>query len=154
MPKDEKVMDENDVFVICAMDSIERGDARAFSLSRIDEEGETKPFSIVILRTERDAYFGYVNACPHNGIWLNVGDGKFFSEDRVFLECGRHHAKFDVETGVCVDGPCEGQCLDPLAIAIIDGDVCLCGIELVEDDGYPDPFDDFDDTMEIMIHPD
>jgi nitrite reductase/ring-hydroxylating ferredoxin subunit len=145
---------EPEVFVICAADSIEPGGAKAFSLSRITETDEARPFPIVIVRTAANNYFGYVNACPHEGIWLNFGAGEFFSRDRTFLKCGRHGADFEIDTGLCVGGPCKGKSLEPIALAVIDGEVCLCGVTLVEDDGFPSPFDDFDDTMEIMIHPD
>ena len=123
MPKDEKVMDENDVFVICAMDSIERGDARAFSLSRIDEEGETKPFSIVILRTERDAYFGYVNACPHFNISLNWREPKFLNGAGDRFYCINHYAQFRIADGYCDEGVCEGHWLTPVAVRVEDGRV-------------------------------
>ena len=146
--------DDIDVFVICATGAIERGGARSFSLSRITETGEHRPFPVFVVRTAADEYLGYVNACPHEGIWLNVGAGEFFSRDRAFLRCGRHGANFEIETGLCVEGPCRGKSLQPVALAVIDGEVCLCGVNLVEDDGHPNPFDDFDDTMEIMIHPD
>ena len=95
-----------------------------------------------------------MNTCPHQGTWLNIGSGEFFTKDRTLLKCGRHGSNFEIETGLCVAGPCKGAELEPIALAVIDGDVCLCGIPLVEDDGMPDPFDDLDDTMEIMIHPD
>ena len=142
------------VFVICPANAIERGGAKPFSLSRVNEDGEGRPFPIVVIRTDRDDYFAYVNQCPHNRVWLNIGDGGFFSEDRSTLECGRHQAKFDIESGLCIEGPCEGDHLKPIALAVIDGDVCLCGLDLVEDDGMPNPFEDPDDTMENMIHPD
>ncbi len=145
---------EIEVFVICAADDIEPGSARAFSLSRITEAGEHRPFPIVVVRTHANDYYGYVNACPHQGIWLNVGAGEFFTADRAFLKCGRHGAKFEIDTGLCVDGPCDGESLKPGALAVAGGDVCLCGVALVADDGMPDPFDELDDTMEIMIHPD
>jgi len=145
---------EAEVFVICAAETIEAGNAKSFSLSRITETGESRPFPIVVVRTAANGYVGYVNACPHEGIWLNFGAGEFFSRDRAYLRCGRHGANFEIDTGLCVDGPCQGKSLQPIALAVIDGEVCLCGVRLVEDDGYPNPFDDFDDTMEIMIHPD
>lgn len=148
MPEDAKV------FAICPADSIEPGGARAFSLLRIDETGEERPFPIVVVRKNTTDYFGYRNSCPHQGIWLNVGSGDFFDAGQAFLRCGRHGAKFEIETGSCIDGPCKGASLDPLAIAVAGGDICLCGISLVEDDGYPDPFDELDDTMEVMIQPD
>jgi nitrite reductase/ring-hydroxylating ferredoxin subunit len=144
----------NSVFVICSAKSIERGSARPFSLSRITENGDARPFPIVIVRTDADEFVGYVNSCPHEGIWLNFGAGEFFNSDRSLLKCGRHGAQFEIITGACVDGPCKGKSLEPLALTVIDGEVCLCGIDLVEDDGIPDPFADHDETMEIMIHPD
>lgn len=141
-----------DVFIVCSAKSIARGSAKAFRLSRLDETGTTRPFSIAIIRTEANGFFGYINTCPHEGVWLNIGAGEFFSPDRRFLKCGRHGAIFEIETGLCVDGPCKGQSLEPVALAVIDEEVCLCGIALVEEDGLG--FDDLDDTMEIMIHPD
>jgi nitrite reductase/ring-hydroxylating ferredoxin subunit len=144
----------NSVFVICAARSIASGAAKSFSLSRINESGEARPFPIVVIRTVTDDFVGYVNACPHQRIWLNFGAGEFFNSDRTFLKCGRHGAEFDINTGTCVEGPCQGKSLEPLALTVIDGEVCLCGIALVEDEGIPDPFAEQDDTMEIMIHPD
>jgi nitrite reductase/ring-hydroxylating ferredoxin subunit len=143
-----------EVFAICPADSIAPGAAKPFRLSRIDESGASRPFSIVVIRTLADEYFAYLNVCPHGGVWLNIGAGAFFSADGQFLKCGRHGANFAIDTGLCVAGPCEGQSLQPLALAIVDRDVCLCGIALVEDDELPNPFDELDDTMEIMIHPD
>lgn len=145
-----------DVFVICAATDIGRGEAKSFSLSRLMPDGEGKPFPIVIIRTQADNYVGYVNTCPHQGTWLNIGSGDFFTEDRSLLKCGRHGATFEIETGACVGGPCKDKSLEPIALAVIDGEVCLCGIPLVEDDGIPDPFADTedDDMMEVMIQPD
>lgn len=145
---------EIEVFAVCRADDIERGDARPFSLSRINEAGESRPFPIVIVRTHADSYFGYVNSCPHEGIWLNFGEGTFFTRDRAFLKCGRHGSVFEIETGLCIDGRCKEKSLEPIALAVVGSDVCICGITLVEDDRMSHPFDEFDDTMEIMIHPD
>jgi len=140
------------LFVICAADSIERSNAKAFSLFRINEAGESRPFPIMVIRTHTDNYIGYVNSCPHQGIWLNFGEGNFFTRDRAFLKCGRHGSVFEIDSGLCIDGPCKDRSLEPIALAVVDGEVCLCGVEL-EESGHPDPFDDGDDTMEIMIHP-
>jgi nitrite reductase/ring-hydroxylating ferredoxin subunit len=143
----------NDVFIICSADSIRPGSAKSFSLSRIRDTGESRPFRVVVVRTDAGAFVGYVNSCPHSGVWLNIGAGEFFTPDRDYLRCGRHGAKFDIETGLCVDGPCKDKSLEPIQLAVIDGDVCISGVAL-EDDEASDPFVDLDDTMEIMIHPD
>jgi len=145
--------DDPDVFVICDAVEIEKGDAKAFSLARLNDAGESRPFPVVIVRTHANEFFGYVNVCPHGRTWLNIGDGEFFSKDRAFLRCGRHGAMFEIDTGLCIDGKCKGQSLEPIAITVVDGEVCICGVALAEDEG-PNPFEDFDDTMEIMIHPD
>ena len=140
------------LFVICAADSIERRNAKAFSLFRINEAGESRPFPIMVIRTHTDSYSGYVNSCPHQGVWLNFGEGNFFTRDRAFLKCGRHGSVFEIDSGLCIEGPCKDRSLEPIALAVVDGEVCLCGVDL-EESGHPDPFDDGDDTMEIMIHP-
>lgn len=145
--------EEIEVFVICATDAIERGGAKAFSLSRIDASGESRPFPIVVIRTHDNDYIGYVNSCPHDGVWLNIGSGDFFTPDRAFLRCGRHGATFEIDSGLCIDGPCKDRSLQPVALAVVGGEVCLCGERLVEDDRPFDPFGDQDETMDIMIHP-
>jgi nitrite reductase/ring-hydroxylating ferredoxin subunit len=144
-----------DVFAICALKDIGRGDAGAFSLFRVTETGEARPFSIVGVRSHADEVVGYVNACPHQGTWLNLGDGGFFNVERTFLRCGRHGALFEIDSGLCIAGDCLGRNLEPVPVAVIGGEVCVCGIALLEDAG-PDPFADGldDETMEIMVHPD
>lgn len=124
----------NDVFIICDAKIIARGTAMPFSLARHSENGEARPFRIVMLRTRSDAYLGYVNICPHEGRWLNIGDGGFFTKDGAFLRCGRHGARFEIETGACVDGECAGKSLQRVSVEVLDGDVCVRGVALVEDD--------------------
>ncbi len=64
--------EENNIFVICSVRSIEPGHDKSISLSRITKAGEARPFPIVLIRTGDDAVVGYVNSCPHNGIWLTI----------------------------------------------------------------------------------
>jgi hypothetical protein len=33
-----------------------------------------------------------------------------------------------------VDGPCKGASLTPIALAVLDGDICVTGVRLVEED--------------------
>lgn len=144
--------DKIEVFVICRTDEIWPGEAKAFSLSRRTPEGGVRPFPILVTRVGARNFYGYVNVCPHAGSWLNFNAGTFFGAGGTVLQCGRHGAQFDIATGLCVAGACAGQSLTPLALAVIAGDVCLCGEPLVADDRTEVAADD-DDTMEIMIHP-
>jgi nitrite reductase/ring-hydroxylating ferredoxin subunit len=142
----------HEVFVICGSSEIAPGDAKAFSLWRVDDAGATRPFPIVIARKNAAEYFGYLNVCPHAGVWLNVGDGRFLDPEGAFFQCGRHGARFEIDTGLCVEGSCKGASLEPVAVAVIGGDVCVCGVALAEEEFYF--FDDDDETMEITISPD
>ncbi len=148
--------DNIDVFVICAATTIAPGQAKAFMLSKVDEGGAARPFPIFVMNAVEHGYLGYVNECPHKGALLNSAAGGFLSQDRKFLECGLHGAKFEIDTGLCVDGPCAAQNLEPIAIAVIDGDICLCGVKLAEDDGIPDPFTYVEEEQfpEVLIQSD
>ncbi|MDJ0931308.1 Rieske 2Fe-2S domain-containing protein [Breoghania sp.] len=146
-----------DLYVVCGVDDIARGSAKAFSLSRLNEEGESRPFPVVIVRTDADTFVGYANICPHNRLWLNIGDGAFFNDDGSLLKCGCHGVRFEILSGQCIEGPCAGSRLEPVPLLLSEGEVCIYGIRLAEDSPFPDPFSDYadtDETMEIMIHPD
>ena len=70
-------------------------------------------------------------------------------EDGNFITCGNHQAQFDLDTGHCFIGPCQGRALTPIKLIIDDGDVCLTGIDLAEEDGLdiPEP----DEVPEVQI---
>lgn len=142
--------DDIEVYAICHREAISPGEAKAFSLFRRYENGEARPFSIFVIRKSAREYVGYVNVCPHNRTWLNISSGGFLTADRARIACSRHRAEFDIESGTCLSGPCEGASLEPLALTIIAGDVCLCGVSLVEDESVRE---EPDETMEISIHP-
>ena len=143
--------ENDDYFVICSIDEIGCKQARAFDLAERDAQGEAKPFRILVARTAKGALFAYRNACPHQNVWLNIGAGKFFDDSGLLLQCGRHGAKFRIDDGQCVSGACEGATLESIAVKLLDGEVCLFGVDLVEDDHVPIHDDDMDETMEITI---
>jgi nitrite reductase/ring-hydroxylating ferredoxin subunit len=123
-------MDE--LFVICRTVEIEDGQATGFVLMRALESGETEPWPILVTRKGRN-FYGFENNCPHQGGRLDTSPGQFMDEDGNFLECGRHHAQFDIDTGHCFIGPCQGQRLTPIKLVVDEGDVCLTGVLLAEE---------------------
>jgi nitrite reductase/ring-hydroxylating ferredoxin subunit len=139
-----------EIFAICEVEDIPRGGARAFDLAEPDGAGGQKPFRIVIARNGRGDHFAYRNACPHQGVWLNVGSGTFFDDSGALLRCGRHGSTFDLASGLCLDGPCAGARLQRIEVAVVTGDVCISGVALVEEE--PRAWDD-DETMDITITP-
>ena len=61
-------------------------------------------------------YFAYMNLCKHLPVTLDLNDGNFFTFDKAHFQCHMHGAMYEIETGFCVAGPCQGARLDALPI--------------------------------------
>lgn len=95
------------------IDSIPEGGALELLLDP-DDRG-----SSVVLMRRGGQVFAYRNLCPHAGRFLNWAPGRFlFDEGR--LVCAAHGATFEVDNGLCVDGPCRGSSLVPVAVTVLD----------------------------------
>jgi nitrite reductase/ring-hydroxylating ferredoxin subunit len=105
---------------LCGLDEIAEDGLLAIELpaaSAID------PDSVLVHRagSEVRAWF---NVCPHAGSRLDWAPGRFL-RDGSRLVCAHHGAVFELGAGLCVSGPCRGQSLSPVPVAIRDGDVWL-----------------------------
>jgi nitrite reductase/ring-hydroxylating ferredoxin subunit len=120
-------------YVICRLDDIPSRRAKAFQLLLRVPDGSPRTFSIFVVRWGSQA-FGYVNQCPHNQVNLDWERNQFLDPSGLRLMCGKHGALFEIGTGRCVEGPCTGEKLQPVAVSVIDGDICISGVDLVEDD--------------------
>lgn len=69
--------------------------------------------------------FVWLNDCPHNHRPLEYRQGQFLSADRQHIVCYAHSAHFDIRSGHCFAGPCEGEALVPVAARIDDGVVWI-----------------------------
>lgn len=130
-------MENGPAYAICAMNEIPSQRARGFVLSRIDEHGKEQPFPIVVIRWGRQV-FGYLNKCPHDGVHLDWERNQFLDPNGVRLMCGKHGALFELGTGMCIEGPCKGRSLQPIPLIILDGDICVVGVQLAEDEDEDD----------------
>jgi nitrite reductase/ring-hydroxylating ferredoxin subunit len=101
----------------CALADIPDPGAREF---RVTKDGEK--LRIFVVR-KGDAVWAYVNSCPHVGAPLNVDDDKFLDIFQTSILCANHFALFEIETGFCVRGPCNGRRLQPFAVRVADGQV-------------------------------
>lgn len=125
-------MDE--LFVVCRAGEIEDSQVTSFVLQRAGEGGKAEPWPIMVTR-KSNRFFAYENNCPHEGGRLDTTPGEFLDDDGNFIACGRHKAMFDPDTGHCFIGPCRGANLTPVAVVIDDGDLCITGVQLAEEDG-------------------
>ena len=137
-----------ELFAVCATYEVDEGGVRGFVLARLDETGASKAWPILITRKGNN-YYGFENACPHQGTRLDTFPGEFLDKAGLVLTCGKHGAQFEHETGLCVAGPCQGKALTPVPLVVDDGDVCLVGIELAEEDGLD--IEDPNEVPEVMI---
>ena len=93
------------------------GDSAGFTVE-IDGHKERL---MAIRRGER--VFVYINSCPHVGAPLDWHPGQFLTRDKQAIQCTVHGARFRIEDGECVFGPCFGEGLEPVAVAVRDGAV-------------------------------
>jgi nitrite reductase/ring-hydroxylating ferredoxin subunit/AcrR family transcriptional regulator len=105
---------------LCRMADLPDGDSRGF-----DPEGSGQDSLFVVRQGGR--LYGYRDQCPHYGdtpmAWRRHA---YLNADSSRIVCAAHGALFQVEDGVCVQGPCLGQSLTPVPLTINgDGEVHL-----------------------------
>ena len=57
---------------------------------------------------KNNKYFAYQNLCRHLSVTLDLNDADFFTHDKKHLQCQMHGAIYEIETGLCIAGPCVG----------------------------------------------
>ena len=67
----------------------------------------------------------YHNVCPHQGRNLNYAPDRFLFDPKGQLVCPHHGALFDIGSGICLQGPCQGAALRKVAVRIEEGHVML-----------------------------
>ncbi|MHC6223963.1 Rieske (2Fe-2S) protein [Pseudomonas sp. X10] len=86
---------------LCTSSELGEGQSRAFTVAGQQLFG---------VRRQGQVYL-YHNRCPHRGIVLNWEPDSFLDDSASLIQCAHHGALFLIETGECVAGPCEGECL-------------------------------------------
>jgi nitrite reductase/ring-hydroxylating ferredoxin subunit len=104
---------------LCRLDEIAEGAARGFLIG----EGAAR-LDVVIVR-RGGVVRAYLNSCPHQLMPLETFPDKFLNEDGTQFICSTHGARFRVEDGTCISGPCEGKSLRTIPCAIVDGAVTI-----------------------------
>lgn len=98
--------------ILCRFDELAENASRGFELV-----GPSGPEHIFVVRRDGRVY-GYRNVCPHRGTNLDWLPDQFLDPDRRYIQCATHDARFQVEDGFCVAGPCIGRSLTPVAVAV------------------------------------
>ncbi len=105
--------------VICRLKDVPDPGAKGFSLP-----GAAIPDEFFLVHWYGKVY-AYRNLCPHAGRFLNWKEDAFLTKDRSLIMCAGHGALFSPDEGRCVAGPCPGQALETLPVAVEAGEVVV-----------------------------
>jgi nitrite reductase/ring-hydroxylating ferredoxin subunit len=84
------------------------------------------PFTGFVVR-QGDAVFAYQNHCSHAGHPLNWQPEDFLTKDQSAIICASHGAMYEIASGLCFAGPCQGKSLQHVDVKIRDGVVYVTG---------------------------
>lgn len=102
---------------LCQLEDIPNGGARGFHL----------PHSSLLAVRQDERVYIYKNRCPHRGIPLEWLPDQFLDNEAELIRCSSHGALFQIDTGLCVAGPCAGASLTAIPCKIDQDAVWIGG---------------------------
>jgi nitrite reductase/ring-hydroxylating ferredoxin subunit len=84
------------------------------------------PFKGFVVR-RGDEVFAYQNYCMHVGHPLNWQPDRFLTENGDLIVCASHGALYEIDSGVCVSGPCPGKTLRAVDVEVRGGSIVVRG---------------------------
>ena len=99
---------------ICNIDTLSESTSRGFSVQL-----ECKTVEGFVVQKDGQ-FFAYRNICPHTGAPLDWVEHQFLDLDGALIQCAVHDARFMIEDGQCIAGPCVGESLQKLDITQLD----------------------------------
>lgn len=80
-----------------------------------------------VFAVKRDGVvYVYRNECPHLQINLEHQPNEFLDSEGALIQCSTHGALFEIETGTCLSGPCQGDSLIPVKYQILNDEIVVC----------------------------
>jgi nitrite reductase/ring-hydroxylating ferredoxin subunit len=104
--------------VLCRVEDIAEGTAKGFPAAPGSFTG--------LFAVKKDGRIRvYLNSCPHIGLPLEPLPDRFLDSKKQMIICSAHGARFRIEDGHCVSGPCVGEALEAVPMRIVDGQVVV-----------------------------
>jgi len=100
---------------LCHVNELADPDSRGFELEQNDGEE-----LLLFLVKKNNKIYGYKNKCPHAGVNLEWQPNEFLDLEKSLIQCSMHGALFQIESGRCVSGPCNGDYLDSIELDVDD----------------------------------
>ena len=104
---------------VCAATELEVGAAVVVDLPRPGGRGPRR--QAMVTRLPGGELRAYLNLCKHLPVPLNAYQGDVLVPDGTRFLCRTHGAEYRSEDGLCVEGPCTGEALDPIEVVVRDG---------------------------------
>ena len=104
---------------LCGCRDIPDPGAKGFVFGEGTRRGE------IFIVHKNGKFFGYVNACPHQGTPLDTFPDNFLGVKARYLICSTHGARFEPESGRCIQGPCQGESLKSVPLTITKEDILI-----------------------------
>jgi len=104
---------------VCAATDVADGKSRVVRLGN----GAAAVEVIVVRSGER--VFGYINECRHMSVPLNLLDDFAVETAHHHMLCDHHYATYRFSDGYCVEGPCQGESLAAVAVAVRAGRIVI-----------------------------
>jgi len=105
---------------ICALKELKA--LKTIGFTYLKGEQELNAFIVY----KKGEIYAYQNSCPHTGVTLNWQPNQFLSFDEEVIQCAMHGAQFRINDGFCQRGPCRGQSLVGIEVAICGEIVIIC----------------------------
>ena len=105
--------------ILCHLEEIDDPGSKGFELQR---QGRTLALFVV---RQGERVHAYRNRCPHTGVELNWQPDVFLGPGEQDIQCSLHGARFRIDDGLCIHGPCLGQALERLPVAVHEGRIML-----------------------------
>ena len=100
---------------LCHRDAIPPASAKGFDL---DDQS-------IFVVNQAGEFYAYRNRCPHLGVRLEWLPDRFLEQQSELIICATHGALFLIESGECISGPCHGQALQAVDIALYNDHIYL-----------------------------
>jgi nitrite reductase/ring-hydroxylating ferredoxin subunit len=104
---------------VCALKDVADGK------SRVVPFGARWPGVEVIVVREGERVYGYINECAHMAVPLNLLDDFAVETNKYRILCDHHYAAFRFSDGYCLEGPCQGESLTAVPLAVRAGRVVI-----------------------------
>lgn len=115
----------NEGVFICSLADLSDPGSRGFSL----QHQQQLINGFIVLKGGH--VYAYRNICPHTGSPLDWVEHQFLDLDQEYIQCASHDARFELESGRCIAGPCAGDALKKLNVVQQEQSIYLL---------EPDPF--------------